>query len=171
MELNPMKTTLKILLAVSVLSAVAAPAIAQSSAATSVTTAVTIITPIAIAPVTPLSFGSVSVSATTAGTITLTAAGVAGYTGGVQVAAGAAAPVPGKFHVSGLTGQVFSVALTSTNLVGAGAPIVISGLANAGSTTLIAAGNDITVGGTLAIAAGQAAGTYAGSVTATVAYN
>jgi spore coat protein U-like protein len=151
MELNPMKTTLKILLAVSVLSAVAAPAIAQSSAATSETTSVTIITPIAIAPVTPLSFGSVSVGAT-AGTIVLPATGSATYTG--------------------LTGQVFGVTLAGTSLTsGALAPILLSGLTNAGSTTLIAAGNDITVGGTLTLAASQAAGTYNGTVTATVTYN
>jgi spore coat protein U-like protein len=171
MELNPMKTTLKILLAVSVLSAVAAPAIAQSSAATSETTSVTIITPIAIAPVTPLSFGSVSVGPT-AGTIVLGATGSATYTGGVAFATGTTAPTQAKFHVTGLTGQVFGITLAGTSLTsGALAPIPLTGLTNAGATTLIAAGNDITVGGTLTLAASQAAGTYNGTVTATVTYN
>jgi spore coat protein U-like protein len=166
-----MKTALKILLAASVLSAVAAPAIAQSSAATSTTTSVTIITPIAIAPVTPMSFGSVSVSGATGGTIVLTPASAATYTGGVAFATGTAAPVAAKFHVSGLTGQVFTFNLAGTSLTGTGAAIPITALTQAGSTTLIAAGNDITVGGTLTLAAGQAAGTYSGSVTATVTYN
>src|ERR1035437_9458655 len=158
MELKPMKTALKVLLAVSVLSAVAAPAIAQSSAATSETTAVTIITPIAIAPVTPVSFGSVSVSATTGGTIVLTAAGAASYTGGVANQTGGPAPTAAKFHVTGLTGQTFGLTLAATSLTGPGTAIPITGLINSALTSIIAAGNDVTVGGTLTLAAAQAAG-------------
>jgi hypothetical protein len=167
-----MKTSLKVLLAVSVLSAVAAPAIAQSSAATSETTAVTIVTPITIAPVTQMSFGSVVMtSPTVGGTIVLTALGAPTYTGATALA-GAAAPTAAKFHVTGVTGQAFTLALASVDLSdGASHTIPISGLTSAGPTTLTGGAVDITVGGTLTLAIAQTPGVYHGSVTATVNYN
>jgi spore coat protein U-like protein len=164
-----MKTALKVLLAVSVLSAVA-PAIAQSSAATSETTAVTIITPIAISPVTPLSFGSVSVG-TTGGTIVLPATGSATYTGDVKNATGTTAPAQGAFKVTGVTGQNFTVSVVGTALTSGANTIPLSGISNSTPTAITATGSTFTVGGTLTIAASQAAGTYAGTITATVAYN
>jgi spore coat protein U-like protein len=166
-----MKTTLKILLAVSVLSAVAAPAIAQSSAATSETTSVTIITPIAIAPVTPLSFGSVSVG-TVGGTIVMPVTGSATYTGDVKNVTGSTAPAQGSFKVTGLTGQNFSVSVVGTSLSdGASHTIPLTGITNSTPTAITASGSTFTVGGTLTVAASQVAGTYAGTITATVAYN
>jgi hypothetical protein len=167
-----MKTSLKIILAVSVLSAVAAPAIAQSSAATSETTAVTIITPIAISPTVPMAFGTVVMNnATTAATLVLSATGTPTYTGATQVA-GSPTPTAAKFHVTGAGSQAFTLALASTALSdGASHTIPISGLTSAGPTSLTSGAADITIGGTLTLAIAQAPGVYAGTVTATVTYN
>jgi hypothetical protein len=165
-----MKTALKILLAVSALSAIAVPALAQSSAASNETTSVTIITPIAIAPVTPMAFGSVSVGVN-GGTIVLPATGSPTATGDVKFVTGAGAATAASFKVTGQTGQTFTVSLSGTPLTSGANTIQISALTNSTPDTIGASGTTFTVGGTLAIAGNQAPGTYAGSVTATVAYN
>jgi hypothetical protein len=166
-----MKTAMKVLLAVSVLSAVAAPAIAQSSATTSETTAVTIIAPITIAPVAAMQFGSyVANSAAAGGTLVLSTAGAVTPTGFTAASGGAAASAA-KFSVNGDVGRTFTMTFTNTALTSGGNSIPLSGLTNTALTAIAAGGNTISVGGTLTIAAGQAAGVYGGTVSATVAYN
>jgi len=170
MELKPMKTALKVLLAVSVLSAVAAPAFAQSSATTNETTALTIITPIAITGTSPMNFGSVSVGAT-GGTLELSILGALTPGTGVLITGGT--PTAAGFNVTGQSGQAFGVTLSNSDLTatsGGGVAIHLTGLNKSSTTTVGATGTAFTVGGTLTLAAGQAAGTYAGTVTAIVTY-
>lgn len=120
-----------------------------------------------------LNFGNVVPG--TGGTVAVSSAGVRSLTGGV-VAAGGTVTASG-FSVSGTPSTAYNITLPATaNLTGPGAPMPVSFSAGqvtgaSLSRTLSAGGTDtFNAGGTLTVANAQAAGSYSGVFTMTVAY-
>lgn len=151
-------------------SAIAANAVATSTS--------TVITAINIAKSADLAFGSFAATAA-AGTVTITPAGARTSTGVVEVAS---TPSAAKFDVTGQSGMGYSISVVATPLSDGGSNSMtftpISALTASTSTsgtvsvgTLTGGAQSIYVGGVLTVAASQAAGSYSGTVTATVDYN
>jgi hypothetical protein len=135
----------------------------------------TVIAPIAITKSADLVLGSFA-SGANGGTVTLSTLGVRGKTGDVTLfsSTGVAAA---KFDVTGEGGLTYSIVLTPTALTRNSGTETMSFAPQSDITSGTLAGTGASgaqsffVGGELSVAAGQAPGTYAGSVTATVAYN
>ena len=148
-------------------SAIAADATAQATG--------TVIAPIAITKTADLVLGSFA-SGAGGGTVTLSTLGVRGKTGDVTLFAGTT-PAAAKFDVTGEGGLTYSITLVPTALTRSGGPETMSFTPQSDSSTGTLAGvgaagaQSFFVGGELTVGAGQVPGTYAGSVTATVAYN
>jgi len=159
------------------MTAAAGSAIAAQATATSTST---VVTPISITAPVNLSFGSFAVGGTS-GTVTLTPGGARTAAGGVTLAGGTAGAA--RFDVAGSASLTYSIAFSGaatlsdgtnsmnfTRISDTSASAITSGDATNG--TLSAGGaQSIFVGGVLAVNANQPAGTYTGSVTATVEYN
>jgi len=151
-------------------SAIAANAVANSSS--------TVIAAINITKSADLAFGSFA-AGTGAGTVTVTPGGTRSVTGVTAVASTATAA---KFDVTGQTGLGYSISVVATPLSDGGSNTMtftpISDLTASASTsgtvaagTLTGGAQSIYVGGVLSVGANQVAGTYSGTVTATVDYN
>lgn len=161
------------------LAAVAVPASALAAPGKTSTmtgsASATLIQPISIAAINPLRFGIMAQPAT-AGTITVSTSGAVSTTGGMvgntAIAQGSSGPQAGTFRVVGDPGRQFFVTLpTSTTVSKTGASMTINlftvgALAGSPLGTL-----DIAVGGTLAVQAAQAVGTYTGTYQVTASYN
>lgn len=159
------------------ISAATGSAIAAQATATS--TGV-VITPIAITKVTDLSFGNFA-AASTPGTVTLSPNNAIAFTGGVVAAGGT--PAAAQFNVTGTGTMTYSIAFTgsSTSLTSGGDSMAFTRISdtsasaitvgNVTSGALTAGAQSIFVGGQLAVAANQAAGTYTGNIVAIVEYN
>ena len=143
----------------------------------------TVIQPIAVAKSTDLVFGKFAAGA--GGTITVSTNG-SRTTSGVITSSSGAAPSAARFNVTGETGATYTIThsgtTTLTNTTGSGGETMVltkfSDLNAAGATTgtatagtLTAGAESIYVGGTLAVAAAQVPGVYAGSIIVTVEYN
>lgn len=153
-------------------SAIAAQATASSTAG--------VITPIAITKGADMSFGNFAASATP-GTVTLSPNNALAFTGGIVAAGGS--PAAARFDVTGTGTMTYSIAFTGsstaltsgsdtmtfTRISDTSASAITSGNVTTGALT--AGAQSIYVGGQLAVAANQPAGTYTGSVIATVEYN
>ena len=147
---------------------VSAPAIASA----------TILTPIAIAKNTDLSFGNVIASAS-AGTVIYTPQGSRTATLGASLHSMAGSPSVAKFTVTGSAGFSFSVSVpANVTLSTSGSSPETMNVAIqkdfSASETLDGSGSKVLlVGGTLSVAAGQAAGTYTNTtdLKVTVNYN
>ena len=139
----------------------------------------TIVTPITIAKVTDMNFGSVAVSATLAGTVVLSPASgrTTGGAGGVTLPATVGTVAAASFTVSGQANYTYAITLPTTKTITSGAntmtvdnftssPSATGTLSGTGSETL-------NVGATLNVVANQAAGVYtnASGVPVTVNYN
>lgn len=139
----------------------------------------TVVEPIAISSAGPLSFGSFA-KGDTAGSVTVSTAGIVTGAGGVSHTSGPAAAA--SFTITGEPGATFQLSSTVVDLTdgkghsmpleligdfdGAGkaAPGVPSaGVLGGGTQTL-------HLGGRLGVAAGQAAGSYSGQVGVAVSY-
>lgn len=151
-------------------SAIAAEQVASSTG--------TVVSPIQLTKAVDLVFGSFAPGAAL-GTVTLGTNGSRGVTGGVVGLAGATSAA--RFDVTGLADATYSINVVATPLSSGGSTMnftpAIALTASAASTGSVAAGlltggvQSIFVGGVLEVAANQAAGTYSGTVTATVEYN
>jgi hypothetical protein len=167
------RTVLKLAL----VSAIALAGSAQAATTTAQATA-SVVAPMTITKATDLVFGSFSGSA--AGSVTVSTNGTRTSSGVVVFGAGTTAA---RFNVTGSGTATYGISFsgTSTTLTygadsmafatasdtsGAGA---ISG--NATSGTLVAGAGSIYVGGVLTVAASQPAGSYSGTINATVDYN
>ena len=136
-----------------------------------------VITPITIAKTTDLVLGTLAVSATTGGTLVMDATGGRTSTLGVTLPVNSGSPTAAVFHVTGLDGSTFAITLPGTISLSDGASHTMnlgSFVSSPSSTgTLSGGAADISVGGTLTVAAAQAAGTYtnAAGLQVTVNYN
>lgn len=136
---------------------------------------VDIIAPMTLVQTTPMYFGNVSPDTTVATTVVLdTANGVTSP--GVVKAGMSGTPTSALFTVGGVNGANYAITLPTAAIVFGGLTLdtfvglsASTGAANGG--TLGAAGDTFTVGATLTIPAGQAAGNYATTYSVTVNYN
>lgn len=151
-------------------------AIAAEQVATSTGT---VVSPIQLTKAVDLVFGSFAPGAAL-GTVTLGTDGNRGVTGGVVGLAGASSAA--RFDVAGEANATYSINVVATALTSGGntmaftpAVALTAGPASTGTIdagTLSGSGaQSIFVGGVLNVAANQVAGTYSGTVTATVEYN
>lgn len=159
--------------------ALAITAAAGSAVAASVNASSTsvVVTPIAIAKSADLSFGAFAASGSS-GTVTVLPDGSRSVSGGVTAAGGT--PTAARFDVTGSGGLNYSISLTNTTLTSGGDSMsftVNSDTTASTSTSSVTSGTlsgggtqSIFVGGVLSVGASQAAGTYTGSITATVEY-
>ena len=141
------------------------------------TASATIITPIASANASDMDFGNVAVDATP-GTVIMTPAGARSVTGGVTLPATTGTVTAASFTVTGQASFTYSITLpagATTITSGANSMTVNTWTSNPTPTgTLDGTGSQtLSVGATLNVAAGQAAGTYVSGApfTVTVNYN
>lgn len=138
-----------------------------------------VLAPIAITKAADLSFGSFTSSAT-AGTVTVSPNNARGVSGGVTAAGGTSTAA--RFDVVGSGTSTYSISLSGTSVLTSGADTMaftrVSDVSASAITTgevttgtLTAGAQSIFVGGVLTVAANQPAGTYGGTVIATVEYN
>lgn len=159
------------------ISAAAGSAIAAQATATSTAG---VVTPIAITKATDMSFGNFAVGATP-GTVTLSPNNAIAFTGGIVAAGGT--PAAAQFNVTGTGTMTYSIAFTgsSTSLTSGSDSMAFTRISDTSASAittgnvttgaLTAGAQSIFVGGQLAVAANQPAGTYTGNVTAVVEYN
>ena len=150
----------------------------SAQATATATASATIVTPIAISKTADMNFGNVAVHAINPGTVAMSAAAVRSITGGVTLPATTGTVSAASFTVSGQGNYTYAITLPSTTVTIANGAITMdvhSFTSSPSSTgTLSAGGTDIlTVGATLDVAGGQAAGTYTSATpfSVTVNYN
>lgn len=150
---------------------------AQVSAVSTAATNATVITPISIVKNADLNFGNV-VPSGTAGTVIISTAGVQSFTGGALAFANDdGSPTAASFTVSGEEDATYSIALTNATITvtnGTNSMTVGTFVTSPSSPGVLTSGSQtVTIGATLSVAAGQAAGLYqnASSLEITVAYN
>ena len=148
---------------------------AQTTATATATA--TIITPISISKNADMSFGNIAVQAATGGTVILVPAGTRSGTGGVTLPSTAGTVSAATFTVTGSGSLTYSITLPSsvtlTHSGGIQTMAAASFTSNPSSTGTLSSGTqDIAVGATLTVAAGQLAGVYtSGNFNVTVNYN
>lgn len=144
----------------------------------------TVIVPIAITKSADLAFGKFA-PGTELGTVTVSTSGARTASGGVILSSVDSSPTAAQFDVTGDGAATYSITWGGvtelTNTGGASETMTLTrisdltaGNATTGevaSGTLASGAQSIYLGGTLAVAAAQTAGTYTGDVSATVEYN
>ena len=148
------------------------------SAATASTTA-NLITPISLTKTNDLRFGNIAVSATLAGTTIMAPAGsrTTGGAGGVTLPSTTGTFGSASFTVAGQASYTYAITLPTTATISSGSnTMTVNAFTSSPSATgtLSAGGTQaLTVGATLNVANGQAAGSYtnATAVPVTVNYN
>ncbi|VXC56006.1 DUF4402 domain-containing protein [Massilia sp. 9I] len=160
------------------MSAAAGSAIAAQANATSTST---VVTPIAISKANDLGFGTFAAGASI-GTVTVSTNGTRSKTGGVTLLTGGTVGAA-KFDVTGSGTMTYSIswAGSSTTLVSGTDNMTftrVADLTGGGAVTgdvssgaLTAGAQSIYVGGVLDVAINQPAGSYSGTISATVEYN
>jgi len=175
-----MSRAIKTVLAAALVSAIAAPAMAQSSATQSTNATVKIVQPITLTKDADLAFGTVVKPTSGSNTVTIsTASDTPALTGAGDAALATSTASRAAFTVGGEGGQTFSITVPasvtmtrsggsetlSVTLTGSGSSGTLSGtLGSAGSATF-------KVGGAFTVASSTASGNYSGSFNTTVAYN
>ncbi|OSZ78340.1 hypothetical protein CAP35_08780 [Chitinophagaceae bacterium IBVUCB1] len=150
---------------------------AQQTASATATASATIITPIAISKTADMNFGNIAVSSSSAGTVVLAPAGTRTTTGGVTLPATTGSPAAAAFTVTGQGSYTYAITLPSSATLsdgGSNTMTVNTFTSNPSSTGTLSSGTqNITVGATLNVSAGQATGSYTTSspFTVTVNYN
>ena len=125
----------------------------------------TIVTPISIVKAADLDFGLLAVSPTTAGTATITTAGVVTGALGVTKPVVNGSPTAASFTVNGDTNHTFSVNIVTASITltraGGGTMTLDTFVTDPVAVgTLVAGTATVNVGGTLHVAAGATAGLY-----------
>ncbi|MCW3120245.1 MAG: hypothetical protein JWM28_4327 [Chitinophagaceae bacterium] len=148
---------------------------AQSTA--NATASATIVTPIGITKTTDMSFGNIAVGAS-GGTVVLDTAGVRTPTGGVTLPATTGTVASAVFAVTGSGTYTYTITLptsdvTLTRASGSETMVANAFISNpSGTGQLVSGAQNIAVGATLTVAAGQVAGIYTSSAfPVTVNYN
>ncbi len=148
---------------------------AQSTATATATA--TVITPISISKTTDMSFGNLAVQSGTGGTVVLAPVGTRTITDGVTLPSTTGPVSAATFTVTGSGTSTYAITLPSLvtlTLSGGVATMAASSFtSNPSATGALSSGTqDIAVGATLTVAAGQLAGVYtSGSFDVTVNYN
>jgi len=150
---------------------------AQNGDDASAIAAANIITPIQILKAADLSFGNI-VAGTTAGTVTVSHGGSRTKTGGVTSPAATPGTITAaKFNISGLPNATYSITLPTSITItknGGSETMTIENFnsdPNGTGTIGIDGTQILAVGATLNVGESQAAGTYQGDFSVTVAYN
>jgi len=171
-----MKNINKVVLAAAVLIGFSSNSFAQATATAAASA--TIITPISITKTVDLNFGNIAVSATTAGTVILDPTGSrsTGGGGGVTLPATTGSPTAASFDVAGAASFTYAITLpsSSVNITSGLNTMAVSTFTSSPSATgLLSSGGTqtLTVGATIAVAAGQAPGTYTNSTALPVTVN
>ena len=148
-----------------------ATAFAQSSATATANATAKILTPIAIAKLTDLNFGTL-VSGPAPGTVIVDPAGTRTASGGVSLVS--SSPTAAQFNVTGQGSTAYTIAVPGSISItnGTDTMVVNTFTSNpSGTGTLSALGaQQLNVGATLNVAASQASGNYTGTFNVTVAY-
>ena len=148
---------------------------AQTTATATATA--TIITPISISKNADMSFGNIAVQAATGGTVILAPAGTRSSTSGVTLPSTVGTVSAATFTVTGSGSLTYSITLPSSVTLTHSGGVQTMAAASFTSTpsatgTLSSGTQDIAVGATLTVAAGQLAGVYtSGNFNVTVNYN
>ncbi|RZK47662.1 MAG: DUF4402 domain-containing protein [Pedobacter sp.] len=150
----------------------------QAQATATATATATIVTPISIANVSNMSFGNISVQASNGGTVELDPAGARTRTAGVTLPGTPGTVSAATFTVTGTGGYTYAIILpttvTLTRASGTETMDITSFVSNPSGVGLLSGGGtqDFSVGATLTVAAGQAAGVYtSNNFDVTVNYN
>ena len=123
--------------------------------------------PVTVAETTALNHGTVTASGTV-GTVTISNAGVRGVTGGVAALGGS--PSQGIFTVTGEGTSAFTTTVSATSSLSGPGTAMIATLTPTAPANLTAGSATVNVASSLAVAANQTAGAYAGTYTVTVNY-
>jgi hypothetical protein len=178
-----MKKLSMLIVAIILVAGMTTTVMAQTGATATTDAGAVIITPIALAQVTPLHFGVMSVKTGDPGTCVLSTVGVRTATGGVNLSAQAPAATNAAYTVAGQISTTYALTLpltiTVTRVSGSETMLIgtlvarfnLTGPDKVTSTLNPSGADSFTVGGTLSVAAAQVAGVYAGTFAVTVAYN
>jgi hypothetical protein len=155
---------------------VAASFTANAQVTASASTAANIVGPIAISKTVDMNFGNLAVSPTVAGTVVLAPNSSRTQTGGVVLPVITGTVTAATFAVSGEAGTTYSITLPGsiTLFSGANMMTVNNFTSTPTPTGSLATGTEnVNVGATLNVAAGQASGLYtnASDLIVTVNYN
>lgn len=170
-----MKT--RLLISALVIAFVSFSATVYSQSTATATASATVITPISISKNTDMSFGNLAVQTATGGTVVLAPAGTRTSTSGVTLPAANGSVSAATFTVTGSGSSTYIITLPSTVTLthSGGVEIMSAGSFTSnpsGTGTLSSGTQNIAVGATLTIAAGQLAGVYtSGNFNVTVNYN
>ena len=137
-------------------------------------TSANIIGPISIMKNTNMSFGNVAVSPTVAGTVVLDVASARTKTGGVTLPVITGTVAAAKFTVSGQSGTTYSITLpASVVLTNGGNSMTVDGFTSTPTATgsLATGTQELFVGATLNVAAGQISGLYTNTSDLVVSVN
>jgi hypothetical protein len=140
-------------------------------------TSATIYTPIAITKTVDMNFGNVAVSPTLPGTVVLAPAGTRTLTGGVTLPTVTGTVTSAEFTVAGEGTSTFSILIAPAQitLLNGGNSMIVNNFTSTPTPTgtLVGGTATVNVGGTLNVAAAQAAGLYsnASDLSVTVNYN
>jgi len=168
--------TLSILVALFTLVSINVNAQTQPGAVSaSAGTEATIISPIQIAKTVDMNFGNI-VSGVGTGTVVLSTSDTRSKTGDITLPTATPGTIKSaQFTVTGLSAATYAITLpTSLSLTGSvtGNMLVNNFVSTPSATGLLTGGTEtVKVGATLNVGAAQAAGTYSGNFSVTVAYN
>ena len=141
------------------------------AASTTGTATANIVTPISIAKVNDLAFGSIAPTSS-AGTVTISPAGVLSSS---NVTTLTSTRTAGSFTVSGQDNCAYTITLPANGVVTLSGPAGSTAMAVSDFTssagTITAGSAAVYVGATLAVGANQATGLYTGTFNVTAAYN
>lgn len=151
---------------------------ASAQASATATASANIVTPITITKTVDMNFGNVAVHAVNAGTVALSTSGGRTAGGGVTLPAVAGTVAAAEFTVQGTANYTYAITLPASCTISDGnshnmtvnsftsSPSATGTLSSSGSQTL-------SIGATLNVTGGQAAGAYTSSTpfTVTVNYN
>ncbi|UCB55241.1 MAG: DUF4402 domain-containing protein [Thiotrichales bacterium] len=131
----------------------------------------TVIAPMTIGETQALDFGDIAEDGT-GGTVALDASTGARTPGGGASASAGGGDQRGIYAITGVAGKTYSISIPGINLTGPGGATMSVVFTNDAALTIPGAGSDnIGVGGTITLGAGQTAGNYSGNYTVTVDYN
>lgn len=148
-----------------------------SQATATATATATVVTPITISKTADMSFGNIAVNASTGGTVVLAPAGTRTSTSGVTLPATGGTVTAAAFTVDGTGSYTYAITLPSaatlTRASGSETMTANSFTSNPSATGTLSSGTqNISVGATLTVTAGQVAGVYtSGNFSVTVNYN